>query len=62
MSHKRSLYTGVRRFPLDISTMLLLGNFIEQNKLHPILIRKYIQLEKNAGFPSNFINETTCKF
>ena len=34
------------RFPLDISTTLLLKNFIEQNELHPILIRKYRELEK----------------
>ena len=46
ISHINSLYTGVSRFPLDISTTLLLKNFIEQNELHPILIRKYRELEK----------------
>ena len=41
------LYTRVPKFPLDISARLLLENFIEQNKLRPILIKKYGGLEKN---------------
>ena len=45
--HKFLLYTGVLRFPLDISAMLLLKNFLEQSELHSILIRKYRELEKN---------------
>ena len=39
--------TGVPRFLLDISAMLLLDIFIQQNELRPILIKKYLELEKN---------------
>ena len=42
-----SQYTGVPRFLLDISAMLLLQNLIEQNEMRPILIKKYRELEKD---------------
>ena len=37
---------------------------MEQSKFHLILIRKMRIKEKyrNAGFPSNFVNETICNF
>ena len=44
---KVGVNTGVPKFPLDISKMLLLENLIVQNKLSPILIKKYGELEKN---------------
>ena len=42
-------FTGVPKFPLDISAILLLGNLIEQNDLRPILIKKYGGLENNTA-------------
>ena len=42
-----SLYTGVLKFPLDISVKQLSETFIEQNELRPILIKKYGELEKS---------------
>ena len=45
--------------------MQLLGYFINLNELRSILIKKYGELKKryrNAGSPSNFVNETIHNF
>ena len=58
------MYTGVPKLSLDIRAMLLLENVIQQNELRPFTIKNTRIREKhqNAGFSSNFVNETIHNF